>query len=105
MLGEARVFVSLQRTDNYPSQALLEAMACGAAAVATDVGLTWKLVDETVGARVKAEPAAVAEAVLALLDHPDRADAMGRRARERVIRDHSMEKYLDYMEGLYARAC
>jgi hypothetical protein len=30
---------------------------------------------------------------------------MGRRARERVIRDHSMEKYLDYMEGLYARAC
>lgn len=105
VLGEARVFVSLQRTDNYPSQALLEAMACGAAAVATDVGLTWKLVDETVGARVKAEPAAVAEAVLALLDHPDRADAMGRRARERVIRDHSMEKYLDYMEGLYARAC
>jgi len=105
ILGEARVFVSLQRTDNYPSQALLEAMACGLAAVATDVGCTWKLVDETVGRRVAADPAAVAGAVVELLSNPAQAAAMGQRARERVIRDHSMEAYLDYVERLYAHAC
>lgn len=105
ILGEARVFVSLQRTDNYPSQALLEAMACGLAIVATDVGLTWKLVDESAGMRVEAKPVAVADAVARLLDNPDHALAMGRRGRERVLRDHSLDAYLDYLEDVYASAC
>ena len=105
ILGEAMVFVSLQRTDNYPSQSLLEAMACGAAAVATDVGLTWKLVDETVGLLVKAESASVADAVVRLLDDPCRATAMGLRGRERVMRQHSMDAYLDYLESVYQSAC
>jgi glycosyltransferase involved in cell wall biosynthesis len=101
VLAEALVFVSLQRLDNYPSQAVLEAMACGAAVVATDVGLTWKLVDESVGVRVQATPEAVAEAVTGLLADPPRTVAMGRRGRERVIQQHSIDAYLDYLENLY----
>lgn len=101
VLGKARVFVSLQRTDNYPSQALLEAMACGMAVVATDVGQTWKLVDETVGLRVKADAASVAAAVVRLLREPARASEMGQRGRERVMRHHSTEAYLEYLEGVY----
>lgn len=104
-LAEAMVYVSLQREENYPSQALLEAMACGAAIVATDVGLTWKLVDESVGIRVEAKPVAVADAVVRLLDNPDQALAMGRKGRERVLRDHSLGAYLDYLEDVYASAC
>jgi glycosyltransferase involved in cell wall biosynthesis len=105
ILGQALIFVSLQRTDNYPSQALLEAMACGAAVVATDVGLTWKLVDPTIGKRVIASPEIVAQAILDLLDHPERAVVMGRCARDRVMHSHSVESYLDYLETLYQRAC
>jgi len=105
VLGEALVFVSLQRTDNYPSQALLEAMACGAAVVATDVGVTWKLVDETVGLRVEAKPGSVADAVIRLLDNPAQATAMGQRGRERVMQHHSMDAYLDYLERVYKSAC
>lgn len=105
ILAEAMVYVSLQREENYPSQALLEAMACGAAIVATDVGLTWKLVDESVGMRVEAKPVAVADAVVRLLDNPDQALAMGRKGRERVQRDHSLDGYLDYLEDVYAGAC
>lgn len=101
VLGEALVFVSLQRMDNYPSQALLEAMASGAAVVATDVGLTWKLVDEQVGVRVAASAESVAQAIVLLLDDPSRASAMGLRGRERVIERHSTEAYLDYLECLY----
>ena len=104
VLREALVFVSLQRTDNYPSQALLEAMACGAAVVATDVGLTWKLVDETVGLRVEAKPGSVADAVVRLLDNPAQATAMGQRGRERVMQQHSMDAYLDYLERVYKSA-
>jgi len=104
VLSDAQVFVSLQRMDNYPSQALLEAMACGTAVVATDVGLTSKLVDESVGHRVKPAPGKVAEAIIALLEDPARAATLGKQARERVVRDHSMEAYLDYLESVYAEA-
>jgi len=104
VLGEALVFVSLQRTDNYPSQALLEAMACGDAIVATDVGLTWKLVDEQVGFRVKPEACAVAGAIVLLLEDRGLAALLGRKARDRVAGLHSMNAYADYLENLYAEA-
>jgi len=103
VLGKARVFVSLQRQDNYPSQSLLEAMACGAVPVATDVGLTWKLVDETTGIRVKPDPGPIAEAVIALLQDPQRCDRLGRAARQRVVEQHSDERYRAYLNSLYAR--
>lgn len=105
ILSEALVFVSLQRTDNYPSQALLEAMACGTAVVATDIGLTGKLVDDTVGLLVKPAPDAVGNAVVTLLSQPGRAMAMGLKGRERVVREHSMEAYLTYLESLYEGLC
>ena len=102
VLSEALVFASLQHTDNYPSQALLEAMACGTAIVATDVGLTWKLVNEAVGFRVKPSPVSVAGAITTLLEDRSLAASLGRRARDRVIGLHSMEAYADYLENLYA---
>lgn len=103
IFGPARVFVSLQRQDNYPSQSLLEAMACGAATVATDVGLTWKLVDETTGIRVKPNPSDIAGAVIELLKEPARCDRLGQSARRRVMEQHSEERYRAYIESLYAK--
>ena len=102
VLGKARVFVSLQRQDNYPSQSLLEAMACGAVPVATDVGLTWKLVDDTTGVRVKPDPGQIAEAVIGLLTHPQRCDALRRSARQRVAERHSDGGYQAHLDRLYA---
>lgn len=102
ILGRAQVFLSLQRTDNYPSQALLEAMACECAVVATDVGQTERLVDGRVGLRVDATPTAVAEAVVQLLANPVRTAQMGRQGRRRVMASHSTDAYLDYVESVYA---
>lgn len=104
ILAKARVFVSLQRTDNYPSQSLLEAMACGTAVVATDVGLTRTLVDQATGLLVEAEPEPVARAIIELLDDPEQCRRLGEAGRERVRRLHSEQRYLTYMEQLYARA-
>ena len=104
ILAQARVFASLQRQDNYPSQSLLEAMACEAVPVATDVGLTWRLVDETTGVRVKPDAPQIAEAILGLLKDSARCERLGRAARQRVVEQHSEESYRRYMESLYARA-
>ncbi len=103
ILGQARVFVSLQRQDNYPSQSLLEAMASGAVPVATDVGLTWKLVDETTGIRVKPNPDHIARAAADLLRDPGRCDGLGRAARRRVAERHSEGRYRAHLDQLYAR--
>ena len=104
VLSRAAVFVSVQRTDNYPSQSLLEAMASGTAVVATDVGLTRNLVDDQVGRLVSATPNAVADAIVELLANPRQTAAMGLRARERVVQQHSLERYLDYIQSVYAMA-
>ena len=104
VLSQAVAFVSLQRIDNYPSQALLEAMASGMAVVATDVGMTWKLVDEEVGRRVQADPQQVAEAIIEILNNPAQAASMGLQARKRVMKHHSLERYLDYIQDVYEQA-
>ncbi len=101
-LATGMVFVSLQRQDNYPSQSLMEAMACGMAVVATDVGLTWKLVDESTGVRVKAEAGEVAKAILAMLADPEKVRRLGAAGRQRVILHHSETDYRAYVAQLYA---
>ncbi len=43
VLAGARAFFSVQRTNNYPSKALLEGMACGCLPIVTDVGTTRRI--------------------------------------------------------------
>lgn len=102
ILAHASVFVSLQRRDNYPSQVLLEAMASGMASVATDVGCTWRLVDEETGVRIRSSASDIANAVIALLLNPDRCRRLGEQARQRVMELHSETGYRVHLRHLYA---
>jgi glycosyltransferase involved in cell wall biosynthesis len=73
---------------------LLEAMACGTACVATRLdGVTDTLIDDgDSGILVPPRDVPALEAALVLLaSHPDRARAMGVRARERVACDFDMK--------------
>ena len=86
---------------------VLEAMACGAASVVTRLpGVTDILIDdERSGLLVPARDVAALQAALArLVSHPDRARAMGQRARERVARDFSVttmaQRYLAAYQAL-----
>jgi glycosyltransferase involved in cell wall biosynthesis len=96
-LASSRIFVSLQDRNNYPSQALLEAMACGNAIVATDVGSTSKLVDSSTGIRVNGTPEEVARALVKLLNHPSQTEQMGEAARKKVTTEHTIEKFTSYL--------
>ena len=78
-------------------------MACGTATVATDVGLTWQLVDETTGIRIKPDPEQIAQAVGSLLKDPERCDRLGQAARRRVAERHSEDNYRAYLNELYRR--
>ena len=100
-LSKALVFLSLQERNNYPSQALLEAMACGCAVIATDVGETRRLVDDDVGFLVDKDAKSIAAKIKYLLENPCIAEKMGRKARQRVIQDHTIEKYCEYLIRVY----
>jgi len=103
VLNQSSIFVSLQAEENYPSQSLLEAMACRNAIVATDVGETWRLVDEANGSRVPPTVDAVADAITRLLKDP-LLTQRGLVSRQRVLSEHTSERFFAYIANLYRTA-
>jgi glycosyltransferase involved in cell wall biosynthesis len=85
LLAGVDVLVLTSRYEGLPN-AVIEAMATGAVAVATDVGGARELVvDGETGVIVPVgRPDLVAEATLALLRDPERARRMARAARARI---------------------
>jgi len=102
----ADVFVLPSVREGLPN-ALLEAMACGTACVATRLeSVTDTLIDDgSSGVLVPPRDAeGIATALELLLSHPEQARAMGARARERVERDFALtdvvQSYLDVYQEL-----
>ena len=86
-LAGVDVFVLSSRSEALPL-AMLEAMAEGLPCVSTDVGdVTARLGGAVEVVPVEDAPA-LADAVQGLLADPDRAAALGRAARERVVASH-----------------
>ncbi len=103
ILSESSIFVSLQSEENYPSQSLLEAMACANAIVATDVGDTWRLVDDQNGLRVQPSADAIAEGIIQLLENPN-LRKLGEDSRQRILEEYSTERYFHYIIDAYRNA-
>jgi glycosyltransferase involved in cell wall biosynthesis len=99
-LQKSKVFISIQESNNYPSQSLLEAMACENAIIASDVGETRLLVTEEEGMLVDLNPESIAKAILELFSHEELIIKLGRNGREKAIKDHSIEKYMEYFYSL-----
>lgn len=104
ILEKSMIFCSLQEYENYPSRSLLEAMVCGNAIVATNVGYTYKLVDEYTGIRVSNTTDAVASAIIHLVKDTEKTQGMGRKARQLALEKYSPEAYCSKMREVYWQA-
>ncbi|WKZ12747.1 MAG: TIGR03088 family PEP-CTERM/XrtA system glycosyltransferase [Gammaproteobacteria bacterium] len=85
------------------SNTILEAMACGLPVIATAVGGNAELVvDGETGYLVPAgNPAAIAQRLRHYLEHPEVAARHGRAARERVMREFSLDAMVAGYRRLY----
>ena len=95
-LKRSKIFISLQQENNYPSQSLLEAMACENAIIASDVGETRKLVTRKEGVLVNFRAQEIADAINKLIMDPDLIKQLGKNARRKVLKEHTIEKYVEY---------
>lgn len=88
------------------ANAVLEAMACGLPVVTTDCGGMREAVTDGVEGFVVPvrDPVAMAEALLKLVSDADLRAAMGARARERILREFTLERQTGQFMALYT-AC
>lgn len=104
ILGRAKAFVSLQRPSNYPSKALIEAMACGCLPIITDCGESRLMADERLARYISPEidPEELAATAAEILQLPE-SEFQRRSAeiREDSRRKFSMDVQLRYYEKLY----
>jgi glycosyltransferase involved in cell wall biosynthesis len=84
------------------STVVLEAMCCGAAVVATDVGGIREQLDEDTGVIVPPrDSTALARAISTLLDHADRRRQLGEAARRKARAQFGVRQMIDRHVRLY----
>ena len=96
------VFVFPSLREGMPG-ALMEAMAAGLPVVATNIGGNVELVEnnETGLLVLPANPREISTAVLKILDTPKLSATLGKKARNRIKNDFTLEKMAATLDGIY----
>jgi len=80
-----------------------EAMACGIPCISTDVGDVRRIIGDTGLVVPVRDPAALAGAMIDLIDlEPDERAKLGRAARARIEAEYSLPKIVDWYGALYS---
>jgi glycosyltransferase involved in cell wall biosynthesis len=94
-LKGADVFILAPDYEASP-RSLMEAMAMGLPCIATKVGGIPDYLDETCGVFVEPKnPEMLAEKIVYLIENKKIAKELGRRAREKMLKYHDLDKNLD----------
>lgn len=85
------------------SLSLLEAMACGIACLATDVGADGEVLNQGAGVVLKTKTVRSQLRTLLPLfqDHPELTALLGQKARQRVLERYTLSKNISQLEELY----
>ncbi|MBE0669442.1 MAG: glycosyltransferase family 4 protein, partial [Anaerolineales bacterium] len=96
------VFVHPSLRDGMPN-AVLEAMACGKTVIATPVGGVKDVIEDGVnGLLINVNDAdGLAEKIAEALSQPEKREAIGKSAREAVVRQFTLEKELQANLKIY----
>jgi glycosyltransferase involved in cell wall biosynthesis len=85
------------------SISLLEAMACGLACLATNVGADGEVLENGAGVVLTTKRVTSQLATLLPLfqDHPELTTLLGKKARQRVLERYTLSRNLNQLEQLY----
>ena len=104
-LNKAEIFISpsipFDKAEETFNISLIEAMACGKPVIATAIGGPKEIIEggDDVGILIPPkDPDAIADAVIELLNNPERAKKMGENARKYIVSTYTWEKV--YLETL-----
>ena len=101
VLKKSSVFLSIQKEENYPSQSLVEAMACKNAIIATNVGLTTDIIKSEFGVLIPFCEKELLKSIIKLSENQEALHNMGSQAREFAMTNHNIEKFHNYLIGIY----
>lgn len=95
-LAKSEIFVSTQDLENFSSISMLEAMACGNAIIAFDVGQTRMFLrDGENGFAVRGDtPGAMAQAIIRMVSEPELRKTFGRRSRAISLEEHCADNFV-----------
>ncbi|MBD2113140.1 MULTISPECIES: glycosyltransferase family 4 protein [Cyanophyceae] len=87
------------------SLSLLEAMACGAACIATDAGADGEVLAEGAGIVLDTQRVSTQlQTILPILrDHPEITQLLGHKARERVLQRYTLKDNISALETMYGQ--
>jgi len=105
VLSKSKVFLSLQKYENYPSRSLLEAIACGMLPIVTDVGESRLFGNDEI-IRYVTEPLLheeLAKNILEILEMDKLVFAEANNVLKTFVEQkHSIKAHVDYYLSLYA---
>ena len=96
------IFVLNSETEGL-SYAVLEAMACGLPVVATDVGGNSHLIDNEADGFLypDGDEKALSQILIQIIENQDVIRSMGEKARNKIIKDYSLESMIQKYFALY----
>jgi len=101
-LAAMDIFVFLMAGSDGTARALREAMAMGKPVVVANRGMLHELVEDGVsGLVVNDTPEELARAVLYLLHHPEKREALGKNAYQKAHRDFRLDRQAEAVERFY----
>lgn len=96
VLQQSKIVLSIQQYENYPSQILLEAAACGTAVIATDVGDTRMICNENNSLLINSDPHILASAIETLIENTTLRNTLSQQLYKDVMENHSVENFSEY---------
>lgn len=97
----SRIFVSIQEYENYPSQALLEAIATENSIIATDVGSTRLMIDDQTTLLIPVNQEALQDALAKLIFKGGFSTAALQNASKKIRTTHSVQIFEAYLYQIW----